>query len=111
MKGIIKLFKRFMPPYKKYVVLSFLFNIITAILNVFSMGTIIPILQVLFKVNTKSYEFIAWNTQGESIIDITLNNANWYFSQMIETHGGSKTLMILAAALVLLTLLKTGTAY
>lgn len=111
MKGIIKLFSRFMPPYKKYVVLSFLFNIITAILNVFSMGTIIPILQVLFKVNTKSYEFIAWDAKGESAIDILLNNANWFFSQLIETYGGSKTLMILAAALVVLTLLKTGTAY
>lgn len=111
MKGIIVVLKRFMPPYKKYVVLSFIFNIITAILNVFSMGTIIPILQVLFKVNSKTYDFIAWGTKGESAIDIFFNNANWYFSQMIDTYGGSNTLMILAGALVILTLLKTGTAY
>ncbi len=111
MKGIIIVLKRFLPPYKKYVALSFLFNIITALLNVFSLATIIPILQVLFKVNTKTFEFISWGSQDISTIDLFLNNANWYFSHLIEIYGGSKTLMYLAVALVILTLLKTGTAY
>ncbi len=111
MKGIIIILKRFLPPYKKYVALSFIFNIITAILNVFSLATIIPILQVLFKVNTKVFEFIPWGSKDLSTIDLILNNGNWYFTQMIDQYGGSKTLMFLAAALVVLTLFKTGTAY
>ncbi len=111
MKGIIIVLKRFLPPYKKYVALSFLFNIITALLNVVSFATIIPILQLLFKVNTKTFEFIPWDSKGESAIDILLNNGNWYFTQLIDTYGGSKSLMILAAALVVLTFFKTGTAY
>ncbi len=111
MKGIILVLKRFLPPYKKYVALSFLFNIITALLNVISFATIIPILQLLFKVSTKTFEFIPWGSAGQSSIDILLNNANWYITQLIDTYGGSKTLMILAASLVVLTFFKTGTAY
>ena len=111
MKGIITILKRFLPPYKKYVALSFLFNILTALLNVFSLATIIPILQVLFKVNDKVFEFIPWETKGVSFFDIVLNNGNWYMSRLIETHGSSTTLMFLAITLVIMTLFKTGTAY
>lgn len=111
MNGIITILKRFLPPYRKYVALSFLFNLLTALLNVFSLATIIPILQVLFKVNDKVFEFIPWETKGVSMIDIVLNNGNWYMSQLIETHGGSTTLLFLAIALVVMTLFKTGTAY
>lgn len=111
MKGIIIVLKRFLPPYKKYVALSFLFNIITALLNVVSFATIIPILQLLFKVSTKTYEFIPWNNADISSIDTLLNNANWYVSELITTYGGSKTLMLLAIMLVILTFFKTGTAY
>lgn len=111
MNGIITILKRFLPPYKKYVVLSFLFNLLTALLNVFSLATIIPILQVLFKVNDKVFEFIPWETKGISLIDIVLNNGNWYMARLIEAHGGSTTLLFLAIALVVMTLFKTGTAY
>ncbi|KAF5070879.1 Lipid A export ATP-binding/permease protein MsbA [anaerobic digester metagenome] len=111
MNGIITILKRFLPPYKKYVVLSFLFNLLTALLNVFSLATIIPILQVLFKVNDKVFEFIPWETKSVSLIDIVLNNGNWYMARLIETHGGSTTLLFLAVALIVMTLFKTGTAY
>lgn len=111
MKGIITILKRFLPPYKKYVFLTFLFNILSAILNVFSLATIIPILQVLFKVSNKVYEFIPWGSEGTSTIDTILNNGGWYMTHLIETHGESKTLMFLALVLIVMTLLKTGTAY
>ena len=111
MKSIILILKRFLPPYKKYVFLSFLFNMLTAILNVFSLATIIPILQVLFKVSDKVFNFIPWESKDLSTIDLVLNNGGWYLTQLIETHGGSKTLMFLAILLIIMTLLKTGTAY
>ena len=111
MKGIITILKRFLPPYKKYVALSFLFNLLSAVLNVFSLGTIVPILQVLFKMNKQVFEFIPWDASGVSFLDIVLNNGNWYLSQLIETYGSSTTLMYLAIALVIMTMLKTGAAY
>lgn len=111
MKGIIHILKRFLPPYKKYLSLTFIFNILTAVLNVFSLATIIPILQVLFKVNTKTFSFISWHNNEYSLIDIALNNVNWYVTHLIDTYGSSFALMMLAIVLVVMTLLKTGTAY
>jgi len=111
MKGIFKILRRFLPPYKKYVVLTFIFNILTAILNVFSLATIIPILQVLFKINTATYEFIPWHTPGVSSLDILFNNGYWYITQLIETYGSSQTLLILAAVLITMTFFKTLSAY
>jgi subfamily B ATP-binding cassette protein MsbA len=111
MKGIFKILRRFLPPYKKYVVLTFIFNILTAILNVFSLATIIPILQVLFKINTATYEFIPWHTPGVSSLDILFNNGYWYITQLIETYGSSQTLPILAAVLIIMTFFKTLSAY
>ncbi|MDD2247337.1 MAG: ABC transporter ATP-binding protein [Proteiniphilum sp.] len=111
MKGIFNILRRFLPPYKKYVFLAFVLNILTAILNVFSLATIIPILQVLFKVNTKTFSFIPWKGTDYSFVDTTLNNVNWYVTQLIDTHGSSFTLMALAIILIVMTFLKTGTAY
>lgn len=111
MKGIVIVLRRFLPPYKKYVALSFFFNLLTAILNVFSLATIVPILQVLFKINKQVFDFVPWGTKDMSTIDIILNNGNWYITQLIETHGSSNTLMFLAIALIIMTLLKTGSAY
>ena len=111
MKGIIHILKRFLPPYKKHLFLTFFFNILTAILNVFSLATIIPILQVLFKVNTKTFSFIPWTNSDYSFIDTALNNVNWYVTQLIDIYGSSFALMMLAVILIVMTLLKTGTAY
>ena len=111
MKSIFKILKRFLPPYRKFVILSFVFNILTAFLNVFSLMTIIPILQVLFKIKETSYTFIPWDSTEFSFFDILLNNGYWQLTQLIETYGGSQTLMFLSIILIIMTLLKTGTAY
>jgi len=111
MKSIFKILKRFLPPYRKFVILSFVFNILTAFLNVFSLMTIIPILQVLFKIKETSYSFIPWDSTDLSFFDILLNNGYWQLTQLIETYGGSQTLMFLSIVLIIMTLLKTGTAY
>ncbi len=110
MKSIISIIKRFLPPYRKYVVLTFVFNIITAILNVVSFSVIIPILQILFNAGRATYSFIPWDTPG-SMMEIAKNNAYWYFSHLIELYGSSTTLLILAGWLIVTTLLKTGAAY
>ncbi len=111
MKSIISILKRFLPPYKRYVFLTFLFNIITAILNVVSFSIIIPILQILFNTTQSHYTFIPWHMPGISTMDLVKNNAYWYVSNMIEQHGSSTTLLILAIWLVVMTLFKTAAAY
>ena len=111
MKSIIRILERFLSPYKKHVALTFLFNALSAVLNVFSLATIIPILQVLFKVNKTVFEFKPMDTEEVSSIDILLNNINWYMTQIIEQYGSSGTLLLLSVLLIVMTLLKTLTAY
>lgn len=111
MKGIIRILKRFIPPYKKYVFLTFFFNIVTGLLNVISFSVIIPILNILFNAGKNSYSFIPWDTPGVPMSDLVKNNGYWYFSNLIDVYGSSTTLLILAGWLIVTTLLKTGTAY
>lgn len=55
MKDFIKILRRFVPPYKKYLALNILFNILAAFLTLFSFALIIPILEMLFKINDTVY--------------------------------------------------------
>ena len=68
MNGVIKIAKRFLPPYKNYIILNLIFNVLNALLNVFSFALIIPILQILFKASPETYDFIAWDTTSISMI-------------------------------------------
>lgn len=111
MNGVITIAKRFLPPYKNYIILNLLFNVMNALLNVFSFALIIPILQILFQTNPQSYDFIQWNTPGISLLDIAKNNGYWYIGDIINTYGAGYTLFILSVVLILMTSLKTGAAF
>ena len=111
MNGILKIFNRFLPKYKKYVILAFIFNILTAILNVFSFVTIQPILEILFKIEKKVYTFISWDDDKISFLDKLSNNAYWYLTNTINKYGASNALMFIAAVLVIMTFFKTFAAY
>ncbi|MEG0949435.1 MAG: ABC transporter ATP-binding protein [Bacteroidales bacterium] len=110
MKDFIKVLRRFVAPYKHLLTLNIFFNILSTLLSLFSFGLIIPILQILFRMDQKVYTFMAWNGP-ESIKDKLLNNFSWYVSDLIEVNGAPFALMILGIFLVLMTLLKTGTSY
>ena len=107
MKEFIQILKRFIPPYKKYLILNILFNILSAILNIFSFSLIIPILQILFKLSNQVYKFIPWSA-NMSFKNIVVNNFYYYVTDLIKVYGGSKTLLILGLFLAAMTLLKTG---
>lgn len=109
MKEFIQILKRFVPPYKKYLILSISANVLSAILNVFSFTLIIPILNILFKIDDTIYSFMPWGG-AEGLKTLVINNFNYYIQHMVETFGGSTALLMLGAFLSLATLLKT-TAY
>ncbi|MFT3993453.1 MAG: ABC transporter ATP-binding protein [Dysgonomonas sp.] len=114
MRDFIALIKRFVPPYKKQVILNIIFNILSAILNVFSFALIVPILQILFKVNNKVYEYIPVDTSSiNNIFDFKVleNNFYWYLTDIMETHSGGLVLLVLGLILVVMTGLKTLTTY
>lgn len=109
MKDFIAILRRFVPPYKKYLALNILFNVLAAILTLFSFALIIPILQMLFKINEGTYTYMPWD--WSHINDVAINNFYYYVQESIARFGPDNTLALLAAALVVMTALKTGTSY
>ncbi|MDR1502072.1 MAG: ABC transporter ATP-binding protein/permease [Prevotella sp.] len=111
MNDFISLIKRFVPPYKRQVTLNIFFNILSAFLNVFSFALIVPILQILFKVNDKVYEYMPMDSSSIFNFKILENNVYYYLSQTMDTHSAAAVLLILGLILVVMTILKTGTTY
>lgn len=119
MKEFMQVLRRFIPPYKRQLILSFIFNILSAFMNVLSFALIVPILNILFKISDEKYTFIPWydpNTtdffarMGE-IVSALKNNLYYYTSHYIDMYGASKTLMLLSLFLIILTFIKTGVTY
>lgn len=111
MKDFLQILRRFVPPYKKFLILNVVLNILSALLNVFSFTLLVPILQILFKLDSNVYTFIPWDTAGESFKTIFMNNVYYYITQLISYYGGSTTLLILGLFLALMTFLKTASYY
>ena len=109
MKDFFKLFLRFVGPYKWNVILNIIFNILAAFMTLFSFAFIIPILQMLFKIDTSHYQFMEWG--DASLKDVAINNFYYYTEQIIENQGASFALACLAVILVIMTALKTGVIY
>ncbi|MDE6346152.1 MAG: ABC transporter ATP-binding protein/permease [Muribaculaceae bacterium] len=109
MKDFFKILRRFVPPYKKYLILNIFFNLLAAFLTLFSFALVIPILEMLFQVKEAHYEYMALGTG--TLKDVVVNNFYYYVQQAIADMGQSTTLAILAVLLVLMTLLKTGVTY
>lgn len=107
MKEFFRVLMRFVPPYKKYLWLAVFYNILSAVLNVFSFTLLIPILQILFKINTTVYHFMPWGS-NHGIKDLLINNFYYYIETSIVSHGGSSTLLILGFFLAIMTAMKTG---
>ncbi len=105
--NFLTLIKRFVFPYKWYVVLNILCNILSTVFSLFSFALIIPILEILFKTTNVSYTYMPF----EWSMDVIKNNAYWWVSNYIETNGALNTLFLLGAFLVILTFFKTGIAY
>lgn len=109
MKDFFSLIRRFAIPYKWNVILNVIFNVLAAFLTLFSFAFIIPILQMLFKMEVATYQYME---MGEaSLKDVAINNFYYYTNQVIQTQGESVALMGLAVLLVVMTLLKTGATY
>ena len=112
MKDFIQVLKRFVPPYKKYLIMAVVFNILSALFSIFSFTTLIPLLQILFKVDagTGATHYIPWN-QAENLgqyKDILSNNADYYVQMFVTDWGPTNTLLIIGIVLGFMTFLKTG---
>lgn len=109
MKDFFILLRRFVPPYKKYIFLNVLMNVLSAVLTLFSFAVVIPILEMLFQVKQATYGYMSMS--DGSLKDVAINDFYYYTQEAIGAWGPGTTLALLAALLVVMTALKTGTAY
>lgn len=109
MKEFFSVLRRFVPPYKKYLILNIIFNILAAFLTLFSFAIVIPILEMLFKVKEATYSYMELGSA--SLKDVAVNNFYYFTQEAISDFGASATLALLAVALIILTMLKTGVTY
>ena len=108
MKEFLQILRRFVPPYKKYLVWSVVFNILSALLNIFSFAALIPLLQILFKVNTGAKATHVIALSDGSLKDVLANNADYYTQMFIADWGPTTTLLIIGLIMGFMTFLKTG---
>lgn len=110
MKEFLQVLRRFVPPYKKYLALSIVFNILSAILNIFSFAALIPILQILFQVDggIRANDYMSWNGDLGSIKEVATNNIYYYIQEFIVEYSASTALLVIGLFLAFMTFLKTG---
>lgn len=107
MKEFFQILRRFVPPYKRYLVMTVSFNILSAVLNIFSFAAIIPILQIIFKTEKAAAapQLMAWN--WDNMKEVAANNMDYYVNALIADIGPTTTLLVLGLFLATMTFLKT----
>ena len=108
MKEFFKVLRRFVPPYKKYLVLTVLFNILSAILNIFSFAALIPILNILFQTEDSLRQVEFMPITFDNLKEALMNDMNYYMQEMILDLGPTTTLLVIGLFLAFATFLKTG---
>ena len=108
MKEFLQILRRFIPPYKKYLALTVVFNILSAVLNIFSFAALIPILQILFRTEGTgtATQLMPWSLNN--LKEVLANNADYYVTQLIGNVGATTTLLLIGLFLAFATFLKTG---
>lgn len=106
LSSFLSVLRRFALPYKGYMVGAVVANILSAVLNVFSFMSIMPMLQMLFGMDTSAYEFQPW--QWDGIKDIAINNLYYYTTVLIGRYGHQTTLLLIGLFLCVTTFLKTS---
>ena len=108
MREFLQVLRRFIPPYKKYLAASIGFNILSALLNIFSFAALIPILQILFQTGDAeaATEWMAWD--WGNVQEVLMNNLNYTVNGLIADYGQTTTLLFIGLFLAITTAMKTG---
>ena len=103
MKEFLNVLRRFIPPYKKYLVLSIIFNILSAVLNIFSFAALIPILQILFQTSDAETATRLMEWDWANVQEVLMNNMNYYVNGLIADYGQTTTLLLIGVFLGVMT--------
>ena len=105
-KEFFSLLKRYMKPYRKYLTWAVILNFLSQWLNVFSFAALVPILNILFKIDTTKYEYMPMDIHHLNK-DVLVNNGYYFINYIIEQNGAFVTLIFMGLILIVMTLLKT----
>ena len=105
-KEFFSLLKRYMKPYRKYLTWAVILNFLSQWLNVFSFAALVPILNILFKIDTTKYEYMPMDIHHLNK-DVLINNGYYFINYIIEQNGAFVTLIFMGLILIVMTLLKT----
>ena len=105
-KEFFSLLKRYMKPYRKYLTWAVILNFLSQWLNVFSFAALVPILNILFKIDTTKYEYMPMDIHHLNQ-DVLINNGYYFINYIIEQNGAFVTLIFMGLILIVMTLLKT----
>ena len=108
MREFFHVIRTYVAPYKSNFFWSIFLTILSAIFNIFSFALIIPILQILFQMDTATYSYIPWDDSSMGMLDIAKNNLYWYVTELKDTAGEHSTLLYLGLFMIAITILKTG---
>ena len=108
MREFLQVLRRFIPPYKKYLAASIGFNILSALLNIFSFAALIPILQILFQTGDAeaATEWMTWDWGHAQ--EVLMNNLNYTVNGLVADYGQTTTLLFIGLFLAITTAMKTG---
>lgn len=108
MKEFLLIFQRFVPPYKRYITMAVVFNLLSAVLNVFSFAALIPILQILFRTHGTATATHIMEWDWSNVKDVLANNTDYYVRELIDKVDPATTLLIIGLLLAFMTMLKTA---
>jgi subfamily B ATP-binding cassette protein MsbA len=107
MKDFFKILKRFIPPYKRRLILNFVFNLLSALFTVFSMALMAPILEILFGMSEEVKDLLPWAVN----LDVIKHNLYFYVTLFKDANGAGLTLLFVGLFVIVATMLKVGFAY
>ncbi len=107
LKQFLQIMMRYLKPYRKYLVGSVLLNLFSQWMNVFSFVVLIPILNILFKIDSKVYTYQPW-TFDTLNKDVVVNNGYAFVQELIANYGEFITLIAMGVLLIIMTGIKTG---
>lgn len=100
-----------MKPYRAYVFGAVGLNMLSAVFNIFSFSLIIPILQILFKMDTTQYVHISWDSADLSLKELVINNFYAYCQELIASSGESRALLLIGLFFAAMTLVKCSSYF
>ena len=111
--NLLYILKRFVPKYRWNVFFNVLFNFLATLFSLISFAAIIPILRIIFGLNTEQVAFQPYedSMSFKEWTDALSNNFYYLMQTMIEEHGALYVLVAVGCVLIVFAGLKVFSSF